>query len=80
MQAIDESYKKIYAITNDVLPITIEYLKKDIIKATVYQHPFKQGYNSVTTLVNYIYRGNVNNRNLKINSELITKYNIPDYI
>ncbi|MDO4301200.1 MAG: LacI family DNA-binding transcriptional regulator [Clostridia bacterium] len=80
MQAIDEADKKIYAITNDVLPVTVEYLKKDIIKATVYQHPFKQGYNSVTTLINYIYRGNVNNCNLKINSELITKYNIPDYI
>ena len=80
MQAIDETEKTIYAITNDVLPVTIEYLKRDIIKATVFQHPFKQGYNSVTTLINYIYRGDTNNCNLKINSELITKYNIPDYI
>lgn len=80
MEAIDKSEKVIYAITNDVLPVTIEYLKKDIIKATVFQHPFKQGYNAVSILINYIYKGYVNNNNLKINSELITKYNIPNDI
>lgn len=76
MEAIDKSDKCIYAVTNDVLPVTVKYLNNNIIKATVYQHPFKQGYNAVCEMINYIYNGKVG-RNFEINSELITKYNIP---
>ncbi|MDO5388931.1 MAG: substrate-binding domain-containing protein [Clostridia bacterium] len=78
MEAIERSGKTIYAVTNDVLPITLKYLEKDVIKATVYQHPYKQGYNSVAQMINYLYTGNTNGSNYKINSELITKYNIPE--
>lgn len=77
IEAISESGREIYAITNDVLPVTIKYLEKDIIKATVYQHPFKQGYNAVSEMVSYICGGNINKNNYKINLEIITKYNIP---
>lgn len=77
MDAISKSDKEIYAITNDVLPVTVKYLKDDIIKATIYQHPFKQGYNAVSEMVNYICGGNINSSNYEINLEIITKYNIP---
>lgn len=80
MQSIIESNKTIYAITNDVLPITKKCLENGIIKATIFQHPYKQGYNSLIAMVNYLYEGATASSNLKINSELITKYNIPDYI
>ncbi len=80
MDAIEETGKNIYAITNDVHAVTKKYLEKDVIKATVYQQPFKQGYNAVTEMINYIYSAYVNKNNYKINLELITKYNIPNEV
>ena len=77
MEAISKSGKEIYAITNDVLPVTVKYLENNTIKATIYQYPFKQGYNAVTEMVNYICGGNMNSSNYEINLEIITKYNIP---
>ena len=77
MEAISESDKEIYAVTNDVLPITVEYLKNDVIKATIFQHPFRQGYNALSEMINYICGGSINNSNYDIDLEIITKYNIP---
>ncbi len=75
LQAIAQSGTKTVAITNDMLPITREYLDKGIIKATVFQQPFEQGYNAVGRLIDCLYGlDDVDPALYKIWMRLITRY------
>lgn len=50
-----EKYKKqdqIYIIGFDILPETLEYIRKGTIKATVVQQPYEMGYKAVKMMIN----------------------------
>jgi len=75
LQALEETNSKTVAITNDLLPITREYLDKGVIKATVFQQPFEQGYNAVGRLIDCLYGlDDVDPALYKVWMRLITKY------
>ncbi len=75
LQALEETNSKTVAITNDMLPITREYLDKGVIKATVFQQPFEQGYNAVGRLIDCLYGlDDVDPALYKVWMRLITKY------
>lgn len=58
-RAIEASIEKsgITVITNDVVPATLEYMKKGLIAATICQQPFQQGFQPLTLLFTYLTTG-----------------------
>ncbi|MDF2564426.1 MAG: LacI family transcriptional regulator [Massilibacillus sp.] len=49
--------QKLTIISFDSVPTTVEMLKKQIIQATIYQHPYTQGHKSVDVVFNYLVHG-----------------------
>lgn len=58
-QAIEASIEKndMTVITNDIVPTTLEYMKKGLIAATICQQPFQQGFQPLTLLFTYLTTG-----------------------
>lgn len=57
MKAIEESNKKVKAVTMDESESVREYIAKGIILATVTQQPFQQGYKPIKIMSNYLVLG-----------------------
>jgi LacI family transcriptional regulator len=49
--------QKLTIISFDSVATTVEMLKKKIIQATIYQHPYTQGHKSVDIVFNYLVNG-----------------------
>ncbi len=75
MKAIEESDCNTIAITNDVLPVTREYMEKGIIKASIFQQPYEQGYNAVSRMIDHLYGlEDMDPAHYKIWMRIITRY------
>lgn len=75
LRAIEETGGQVSAITNDLLPVTKKYLQKGIIKATIYQQPFEQGYNAVGRMIDCLYGlDDMDPAHYQIRLEIITRY------
>lgn len=81
MRAIEESACPTVAITNDILPVTEEYLEKGIIKATIFQHPFEQGYNAVSRMIDCLYgQDDMDPSHYRISLRIITRYHLKERV
>ena len=41
----------------DTVPTTVEMMKKGLIKATIYQHPYRQGHTAINKAFEYLVHG-----------------------
>lgn len=75
IKALQESGGTTVAITNDMLPVTRQYLEQGLIKATVFQQPFEQGYNAVGRMIDCLYGlDDVDPALYKVWMRLVTRY------
>ena len=75
LRAIEDSGKPVTAITNDLLPFTRQYLQKGIVRATIFQQPFEQGYNAVSRMIDHLYgQTDRDPACYQIRLEIITKF------
>ena len=51
--------KRPLVIAFDTVPTTVEMMKFGIIKATIYQHPYRQGYSAVNKAFEYLVHGHL---------------------
>jgi len=49
--------KRPLVIGFDTVPTTVEMMKKGLIKATIYQHPYRQGYTAINKAFEYLVHG-----------------------
>ena len=55
-----------FAISFDTVPTTVEMLKTGLIKATIYQPPYRQGFSAVNKAFEYLVHGHVLEKELCI--------------
>ena len=58
--------KRPLVISFDTVPTTVEMLKTGLIKATIYQHPYRQGFSAVNKAFEYLVHGHVPEKELCI--------------
>lgn len=77
IQAILDSGKKLKIVTYDLTPCTRQALKDNIVAATICQEPYKQGYEGVTMMQDYLL-WNVRPKKEKHHTDvtIVTKYSI----
>ena len=49
--------KRPLVLAFDTVPTTVEMMKFGVIKATIYQHPYRQGHNAVNKAFEYLVNG-----------------------
>lgn len=69
--------RKVKIVTFDMTPIVRESIENDLVLATICQEPFKQGYESLKILFDYIIRGVFKENDIiNTNVDIKIKYNL----
>lgn len=72
-------YHQVKVITTDLFQELIPFLKKEVISATIYQNPYRQGYEAVNRLFNYLTEGEKPPENIALEPIIIMKSNLEYY-
>lgn len=63
----------------DTYPQIIEYIQKDIIKATIFQNPYLQGKTAVTKMADYLITKSIPEKQIFINPRIVLKSNCMNF-
>lgn len=77
-QAIEElgKEKDICVISTDLSPKQVKYIENGLIKASIHQNPFLQGYNALNILFDILSENKKYPQNSYTRPDIITKYNL----
>lgn len=71
---------KIKIICTDVYPKIIEYMENDIIQATIFQEPGRQGKLAIKVMYEYLTEGKNPENNIIINPRIVLKCNCKNFL
>jgi LacI family transcriptional regulator len=77
-QALQEHKRAgdVQLITTDLFPQMVPHLKRGIIRASIYQDPYRQGQNAVRLLVDYLLNGSAISRTNYLNPGIVLRTNV----
>lgn len=70
---------KIKIVSVDTFPKIIEYIKQDVIKATIFQNPYLQGKMAVKKMAEYLVTRKIPEKQILINPRIVMKSNCMNY-
>ncbi|MDO8686034.1 MAG: LacI family DNA-binding transcriptional regulator [Clostridiales bacterium] len=71
---------KVKIVCTDVFPKVVEYIENDVVQATIFQDPFRQGKIAIEVMYSYLTEGVIPEPEIFINPRIIIKSNCKDYI
>ena len=72
--------KKLKIVASDIFTELIDYLRKDIVQATIFQNPYNQGRLAVRYLYEMMAEGRVIDRNIFLDPQLVIKSNVDSFV